>query len=74
MQYSIYGIADRFRQMNMDGKAVEITHWTKDDEVNELKVLLKSIYPGYDESVKSWSQVNSKFSILFKIRRSLPST
>jgi len=57
-------VANRFSQMNLDGRAVEIVDWP--DEVNEIVNALKEIEPGFDTSVRSWGQFKSKFPVLYE--------
>ena len=64
MQPPMDTVANRFSQMNLDGRAVEIVDWP--DEVSEIVNALKEIEPGFDTSVRSWGQFKLKYPVLYE--------
>ena len=53
MAHPIKQIKDRFSKVTLDGKLAKVVPWSEDEEVEEIKAVLKSIDPGYDINIRS---------------------
>ena len=65
MIHPIKKIKDIFSKVTLDGKLAKAIPWSKDKEVEEIKVVLESIDPGYDGNSCSWGQFKAKMAILY---------
>ena len=70
MVHTIKQIEDRFSKVTLNGKLAKVIPWSEDEEVDEIKAVLKSIDPGYDINIRSWGQFKAKMAILYMFFKS----
>ena len=66
MKSPMNSIAERFKDLTLDKKPVEVHDWfdLDSEHVKELINVLKQIDPSYNINVRSWSQLKSKMPLL----------